>query len=387
MRGVIAGNVSPLRLVNRQAPELPGAGWTRRAPRAVRHLRLRPRPADRPLLAVPRRRWCRCRSCPATRWSARPWTTCPACPRARRVVIDPVLSCAAPRARPSAAGAPRASTAAATTSPPVASPPACRPASAPTPAAAGAGSSSPTPPAARGAGRPGRPRAVLVEPLACAVHSVRRANVPAGATVLIVGAGTVGLLTLLALRELTEAGPIYVVAKHGHQHERAASLGATEVIEPREAGTRAAPRHGGALDAHARDRRGLPARRRRTWRSSAPAARAAWTPRCGWSGRGGTVRDVRHAVRRRRPDPAVVPRAEPRRGVRLRRGRRPDFARTPSRLAGHPRPSDGYVDAIYPLSRWREALGHAAEAGVRRRQGRLRSGRTDRATRRTSTSG
>ena len=33
MSGMIAGNVSPLRLVNRQAPELPGEGWTRVTPR------------------------------------------------------------------------------------------------------------------------------------------------------------------------------------------------------------------------------------------------------------------------------------------------------------------------------------------------------------------
>ncbi|HEX4661947.1 MAG TPA: hypothetical protein VH307_31510, partial [Streptosporangiaceae bacterium] len=30
--GAIAGNVSPVQLVNRQAPRLPGAGWTRVTP-------------------------------------------------------------------------------------------------------------------------------------------------------------------------------------------------------------------------------------------------------------------------------------------------------------------------------------------------------------------
>src|SRR5437867_3455244 len=34
--------------------------------------------------------------------------------------------------------------------------------------------------------------AVLVEPMACAIHAVRRANVPRDATTLVVGAGTVG---------------------------------------------------------------------------------------------------------------------------------------------------------------------------------------------------
>ena len=55
-------------------------------------------------------------------------------------------------------------------------------------------------------------RAVLVEPLACAIHSVRRVEIPEGAEVLVVGAGTVGLLTTLALRECTKAGPIWVIA-------------------------------------------------------------------------------------------------------------------------------------------------------------------------------
>ena len=72
--------------------------------------------------------------------------------------------------------------------------------------------------------------AVLVEPLACAIHAVRRADVPTDATVLVIGAGTVGLLTVLALRAFTKAGPIMVIAKHARQRERARELGATEVI-------------------------------------------------------------------------------------------------------------------------------------------------------------
>jgi threonine dehydrogenase-like Zn-dependent dehydrogenase len=77
--------------------------------------------------------------------------------------------------------------------------------------------------------------AVLAEPLACAIHAVRRAHVPRGGTVLVAGAGTVGLLTTLALREFTEAGSIIVVAKHGPQAAFARGFGATEVVRPREA--------------------------------------------------------------------------------------------------------------------------------------------------------
>jgi threonine dehydrogenase-like Zn-dependent dehydrogenase len=78
-------------------------------------------------------------------------------------------------------------------------------------------------------------RAVLVEPLACAVHTALRAGVRAGDRVLLVGAGAVGLLTLLALRALTPAGEITVVAKHRYQVALARQFGATTVVSPREA--------------------------------------------------------------------------------------------------------------------------------------------------------
>ena len=77
-------------------------------------------------------------------------------------------------------------------------------------------------------------QAVLVEPIACAVHSALRADVPPNARVLVSGAGSVGLLTTLALRQLTPAGEIIVVAKHGHQRELALDFGATEVVTPKE---------------------------------------------------------------------------------------------------------------------------------------------------------
>jgi len=78
-------------------------------------------------------------------------------------------------------------------------------------------------------------RAVLVEPLACAVHSALRASVRANADVLVIGAGTVGILTLVALKELTRAGSVVVVAKHKRQREWAESFGATDVVSPGEA--------------------------------------------------------------------------------------------------------------------------------------------------------
>jgi threonine dehydrogenase-like Zn-dependent dehydrogenase len=77
--------------------------------------------------------------------------------------------------------------------------------------------------------------AVLIEPLACAIHSALRATIEPNADVLVVGAGTLGILTLLALRELTRAGHITVVAKHAKQSELAEGLGASAVVGPDEA--------------------------------------------------------------------------------------------------------------------------------------------------------
>lgn len=77
--------------------------------------------------------------------------------------------------------------------------------------------------------------AVMIEPAACAIHAVRRAEIPDGAHVLVVGAGTVGLLTTLAVNGFSDAGKITVVAKHPHQAEIARRFGAAEVVAPDEA--------------------------------------------------------------------------------------------------------------------------------------------------------
>jgi threonine dehydrogenase-like Zn-dependent dehydrogenase len=77
-------------------------------------------------------------------------------------------------------------------------------------------------------------QALLVEPVACAVHTALRAQVGRGDSVLVSGAGAVGLFTTLALRELTPAGDITVVAKHKHQRDLAKAFGATDVLAPGE---------------------------------------------------------------------------------------------------------------------------------------------------------
>jgi threonine dehydrogenase-like Zn-dependent dehydrogenase len=74
--------------------------------------------------------------------------------------------------------------------------------------------------------------AVAIEPLACAVHAALGAAPAPGETTLVIGAGSVGLFTVAALRYLTDAGHIICVAKHERQRNEAIRLGATEVVHP-----------------------------------------------------------------------------------------------------------------------------------------------------------
>ena len=77
--------------------------------------------------------------------------------------------------------------------------------------------------------------AVLIEPLACAIHSALRAQVPDGGSVLVIGAGTVGLLTQIALRRFANPGRVIVAAKHPRQRAAATIAGADEVVRPEHA--------------------------------------------------------------------------------------------------------------------------------------------------------
>jgi threonine dehydrogenase-like Zn-dependent dehydrogenase len=76
--------------------------------------------------------------------------------------------------------------------------------------------------------------AVMIEPAACAVHGALAAGDVAGATVVVIGAGTLGLCTLAALHRLALPGTVIIGAKHPEQRRFAAILGATTVVEPSE---------------------------------------------------------------------------------------------------------------------------------------------------------
>ena len=74
--------------------------------------------------------------------------------------------------------------------------------------------------------------AVLAEPLACALRGVLQGGVSEGATVLVVGCGTVGLLTIAAIRAWAPPCTVIAVAKHRHQSEAARALGADQIVPP-----------------------------------------------------------------------------------------------------------------------------------------------------------
>jgi len=88
--------------------------------------------------------------------------------------------------------------------------------------------------------------AVLLEPFACAIHAALRARIQPGQDVVIVGAGTVGILTLIAIRLFTDPGHVTVAAKHEKQRAAARLAGADEVVRPEHA-VKAVRRHASAV--------------------------------------------------------------------------------------------------------------------------------------------
>ena len=281
--------VGPLQLLDAVAPALPGADWFHLRPLAVRHLRLRPGHPGRAQLALlrgpgqlpvrPRPRGGGRPRRPAA--STTPDARCPPGPgrsSSRCSAVPPVTS--TPRART----APRGTPACAATWPSGTWLPASRPGSAPTPAAGG--------PRADLAVHTSQLHAVpesfsdedavIVEPTACAVHAVLSAGVEPGEVVAVIGAGTLGLATVAALRHVADPGHacrVLVGAKHGHQRQLAESPGRRHHRGPGPAGPGRAPPGrlaGGGRATDRRRRRGLRLRR---------AARLPSPRRCPWSAR------------------------------------------------------------------------------------------------------
>ena len=74
--------------------------------------------------------------------------------------------------------------------------------------------------------------AVLLEPFACALHGVLKFSPNRAATICVIGGGTIGLLTVAALRVLGHRNRILIFAKYPHQQQLARELGADEVLSP-----------------------------------------------------------------------------------------------------------------------------------------------------------
>jgi threonine dehydrogenase-like Zn-dependent dehydrogenase len=76
--------------------------------------------------------------------------------------------------------------------------------------------------------------AVMIEPTACAVHGALVAADAEPATVVVLGAGTLGLLTVAAVRRHLDPPQLVVAAKHPAQQALARELGADVVVPPNE---------------------------------------------------------------------------------------------------------------------------------------------------------
>ncbi|HEX8054560.1 MAG TPA: zinc-binding dehydrogenase [Thermoleophilaceae bacterium] len=74
--------------------------------------------------------------------------------------------------------------------------------------------------------------AVLVEPLACAIHAVRETDPAPGSHIAVIGAGTIGLLVLAALRERASGTEVTCVAKYESQKLQTLRFGADHVTTP-----------------------------------------------------------------------------------------------------------------------------------------------------------
>jgi len=353
--GLLAGPIAPLRLVHRDPPRSPGDGWVRVRPRLSGicgsdlatlggHTSL----YFTPLVSMP--------FVPGHEVVGETVDAAPGLPAGTRVVLDPVLGCVARGLEPcDACRAERRNRCDRVT----------------------VGHVSPGLQtgfcADTGGGWSGQlvahvsqlhavpdalpdERAVLVEPLACAVHAARRAQVGDADSVLVVGAGAVGLFITLALRELTPAATVTVVAKHRGQAELARRFGATDVVTPAEVV--------GGVRRSTRALRLEPERGAPYLLGGVDVAIDAV----------GSAASIDTALRTTRAGGRVLLAGVPAAGVDLTPAwfRELDvtgayatagdaFEVAMSLAAGAP--LDGLLGVTYPLDRWREALDHAGQAG------------------------
>lgn len=76
-------------------------------------------------------------------------------------------------------------------------------------------------------------RAAVVEPFAVAAYCIERTGVRPTDTVLVTGAGPIGLMLLMGLKA-SGVGTVYLTEVSGKRRKKAEELGATQVFNPRE---------------------------------------------------------------------------------------------------------------------------------------------------------
>lgn len=76
--------------------------------------------------------------------------------------------------------------------------------------------------------------AVLLEPFACAIHAALSIGPQLDAVIAVVGSGTLGILTIAALRSLYPGAEIVATARYDHQKKLAKTFGASSVCSESE---------------------------------------------------------------------------------------------------------------------------------------------------------
>lgn len=78
-------------------------------------------------------------------------------------------------------------------------------------------------------------QAVLADPFAVSLHAVLKAPPTPGATVLVYGCGTLGLLAIAILHVLFPKTHVMAIARYAHQEQMARALGAQQIMRTRQA--------------------------------------------------------------------------------------------------------------------------------------------------------
>jgi threonine dehydrogenase-like Zn-dependent dehydrogenase len=194
-------------------------------------------------------------------------------------------------------------------------------------------------------------QAVMIEPTACAVHAAHQ--VDAG-RVAVIGAGTLGLLTIAAVRRLSPATEIIATAKHPEQKRWAKELGADVTCAPGEL-ARAVRSTTGSMVIGNQLTGGVPAV------VDCVGTEATLTQALQVVAPGGTVHVVGMPAQTTLDLTALWHRETILRGCYAYE--RADFETAAELVASSA--LDRLLSATYPLARYEEAIDHAANAGAR----------------------